>query len=168
MAHRTHQIPPMSQKKKRPNRVAGRRPPGPHTTGHCGSASGGSWQSRRIEQHSFSLPRWLAARLHRSASTPACVQLWSYCLPSSALPEEQADDKRLRREYLNGHNLVVGTLPGYIITLSDTNAGGQPCPVLSRLLDSAPVAEREPDSRFQLSCGGLACGSGIGRRRAAS
>ena len=34
----------------------------------------------------LSLPRWLAARLHRSASTPACVQLWSYCLPSSALP----------------------------------------------------------------------------------
>jgi len=53
------------------------RPPHHRTSG---SASGGSWK-----QHSFSAT--LARdRLRRSASTPARVQLWSYCLPSSALP----------------------------------------------------------------------------------
>ena len=47
------------------------RPPHHRT---CGSASGGSWQSRRIKQHSRLCPADAEPRLGRSASSPGSVQ----------------------------------------------------------------------------------------------
>src|SRR5207302_8490277 len=53
----------------------------------CGSAYGGSWQSLRIEQHSFSATVIAARQLSQSAS---CLRDKTtdgrVCLPSSALP----------------------------------------------------------------------------------
>ena len=53
----------------------------------CGSAYGGSWQSLRIEQHSFSATVIAARQLSQSASSLRDKTTdGRVCLPSSALP----------------------------------------------------------------------------------